>query len=114
MKKSHVVDPRVKRWYLTQEKTRKFSEKITDEGNWKHIVDANIMWEAMVECIHRSFREILGTSRKGGCKMKKHGDGTRRQQRKSERKKRHTLLSLTMEQMKRRRLVELDISPQKR
>ena len=28
------------------------------------------MWEAMAECIRRSTKEILGTSRRGGNKMK--------------------------------------------
>ena len=48
----------------------KLVERITKEGAWRQEEDADIMWEAMAACIHRSAKEILGTSRRGGNRMK--------------------------------------------
>ena len=45
------------------------SERITEEGAWWRVEDADAMWEAMVDCIRRSAKEILGSSRRGGNKM---------------------------------------------
>jgi len=36
------------------------AEKIKAEGSWKQVQDADTMWEAMVECIRRSVKEVLG------------------------------------------------------
>jgi len=46
------------------------AERITEEGAWRQIKDADEMWEAMADCIRRSAKEILGSSRRGGSKMK--------------------------------------------
>jgi len=55
----------------------KLAERIF-EGVWKKAEDADIMWEAMAKCIRRSAKKILGTSRKGGNKMKGADGGTKR------------------------------------
>ena len=44
-------------------------ERITEEGAWRRAEDANSMWEAMADCIRRSVKEIMGSSRRGGNKM---------------------------------------------
>jgi len=46
------------------------TEKITEEGDWRRAKDADTMWKAMADCIRRSAKEVLGTSRRGGNKMK--------------------------------------------
>jgi len=67
-KKRRVGGPRVKWWTLTKENAGLIVERITEEGAWraKH---ADSMWEAMVDCIRRLAKEILGSSRRGGNKM---------------------------------------------
>ena len=69
-KKRSVGDLRVKWWTLTKEKTVLLSKRITEEGAWRRVEDADTMWEAMADCIQRSAKEILGSSRRGGNKMK--------------------------------------------
>ena len=46
------------------------AERITEEGIWRRVEDAHKMWEAITDCIRRSAKEILGSSRRGGNKMK--------------------------------------------
>jgi len=48
----------------------KLAERITKEGAWKQVEDADTMWEAMAECIRRSAKEILVSSKRGGSRMK--------------------------------------------
>ena len=48
----------------------KLAERITEEGGWRQVDNANMMWEAMVDYIQRSVKEILGTSRRGASIMK--------------------------------------------
>jgi len=48
----------------------KLSERITTEETRLKVKDANIMWDAMAECIRRSAKGVLGTSRRDGYKMK--------------------------------------------
>jgi len=69
-KKRSVGHPRVKWWKLTKENIVKLSERITEEGALRQVEDVYTMWEAMAGCIRRSAKEILGTTRKGGNKMK--------------------------------------------
>jgi len=69
-KKRRVGDTRVKWWTLTKENAVLLSERITEEGVWKWVEDEDVMWEAMADCIRRSAKEILGSSRRGGSKMK--------------------------------------------
>ena len=45
------------------------TERITEEGAWRRVKDAYTMWKAMADCIRRSAKEVLGTSRRGGNKM---------------------------------------------
>ena len=65
-----VGDPTIKYWKLTKENAMKLLDRITEEGAWRQVEDADTMWETMVECIQRSANKILGTSRRGGTKMK--------------------------------------------
>jgi len=69
-KKMSVGDLRVKWWNLTKENAIKLSEMLTEQGAWRQVEDADIMWKAMAECIHTSAKEILGTFRRSGNKMK--------------------------------------------
>ena len=69
-KKRRVGDPRGKWWTLTKKNVGLLSERITEEGAWRRIEDADTMWEAMADCIRRSAKEILGSSRSGGNIMK--------------------------------------------
>ena len=46
------------------------AERITEEGTWRRVEDADEMWEAMINCIRRSAKEILGSSRRVGSKIK--------------------------------------------
>jgi len=69
-KKRNVGEPRVKWRNLTKENTMKLAERITEEGGWRQVDNANMMWEAMVDYIQRSVKEILGTSRRGASIMK--------------------------------------------
>ena len=48
----------------------KLSERTTEEGAWRQVEDVDTMCEAVAESIQRSAKEILGTSRRGGNKMK--------------------------------------------
>jgi len=48
----------------------KLLERIIKEGTWRQVEDADTMWDTMAECIQRSTKEILGTSRRCGSKMK--------------------------------------------
>jgi len=48
----------------------KLAERITEQGAQRQVEDAYIMWEAMVACIRRLAKEILGTSSRGGSRMK--------------------------------------------
>ena len=48
----------------------KLARTISEEGVWKKAQDADAMWEATTNCIRRLVKEILGTSRRGGNKMK--------------------------------------------
>jgi len=68
-KKRRVGDPRVKWCTLTKENAGLIAERITEEGAWRKAEDADSMWEALVDCIRRSAKEILGSSRRGGNKM---------------------------------------------
>ena len=63
-------NPRVKWWNLTKDSAMKLSDRIMEEGAWKRATDADTMWEVMTKCIQRSAKESLGTSRRGGNKMK--------------------------------------------
>jgi len=69
-KKRRVGDPKVNWWTLTKENVGLLLERITEEGAWRRAEDVDTMWEAMVDCIRRSAKEILGTSRRGSNKMK--------------------------------------------
>jgi len=68
--KRSVGKPRVRWWNLTKENATKLAESIIEEGAWRQVEDADTMWEAMAECIRRLAKEILGTSRRGGSRMK--------------------------------------------
>ena len=68
--KRRVGDPRVKWWTLTKENAVFLAERIMEEGAWRQVEDADEIWEALADCIRRSAKEILGSSRKIGCKMK--------------------------------------------
>ena len=48
----------------------KLAERINEEGAWRQVDDADTMLEAIADCIRSSAKEILGTSRRGGNKMK--------------------------------------------
>ena len=48
----------------------KLSERTTEEGARRQVEDADTMWKAMADCIRRSAKEVLGTSRRGGSRMK--------------------------------------------
>ena len=48
----------------------RLAERISEEGVWKKAEDADTMWEVMAKCIRTSAKEILGTLRRGGNKMK--------------------------------------------
>jgi len=48
----------------------KLSERITKEGSWRQVEDADTTWDAMTECIRKPSKEILCTSRRGSSKMK--------------------------------------------
>ena len=48
----------------------KLAERIFKEGVWQKAYDTDTIWEAMAKCIRRSAKEIFGTSRRGGNKMK--------------------------------------------
>ena len=69
-KKRKVGDPRVKWWTLTKENGGLLSEKTTEKGAWRQVKDADTMWEEMAKCIRRLAKEILGTSRRGGNRIK--------------------------------------------
>lgn len=68
--KKSVGDSRVKWWTLTKEKAVLLSERISVKGSWRRVEDVDTIWEAMADCIRRSAKEILGSSRRGGNKMK--------------------------------------------
>ena len=67
------------------------------------------MWEAVAECIRRSTKEILGTSRRGGNKMKGAWWWNEEVKEKVKEKKEAYTAFMNSEWMKRRSLVELDI-----
>ena len=69
-KKRSVGDAGVKWWNLTKENAMRISERITEEGAWRQVEDADKMWEAMTDCIRKSSKEILDMYRRGGNKMK--------------------------------------------
>ena len=69
-KRESVGEPRVTWWNLTRENDIKLAERISEEGVWKKVEDADTIWEAMAKCIQRSTKEILGISRRWGSKMK--------------------------------------------
>jgi len=69
-KQRRVGDPRVKWWTLTKENAMLLAERIAEEGAWRQVEDADIMWEAMADSIRKSARLILCSSRRGGNKMK--------------------------------------------
>jgi len=69
-KKRRVGDPRVKWWTLTKENAVFLAERITKGEAWRRVEDTDEMWEVMAVCIRRSIKEILGSSRRGGNKMK--------------------------------------------
>jgi len=48
----------------------KLAKRISEEGVWKKVDDADIMRGAIAKCIRRSAKKILGTSRRCGNKMK--------------------------------------------
>ena len=50
-KKRKVGDPKVKWWTLTKENAMLLSERITEEGAWMRVEDADTMWKATVDCI---------------------------------------------------------------
>jgi len=68
-KKRRVEDSRVRWLTLTKENAGLLSEKITEEGAWRRVEDADSMWEVIAECIRRSTMKILGIFRRGGNKM---------------------------------------------
>jgi len=49
----------------------KLTEMITEEGAWRQVEDADIMLEKMPKCIRQLAKEILGTSRRSGSRMKR-------------------------------------------
>jgi len=65
-----VGDPRVKWWNLMKENAMKSRERITEEGAWRQVEDADTIWDTMAECIRRSIKKILGTSKGCGSKIK--------------------------------------------
>jgi len=69
-KKRGVREPRVMWWTLMKKNVMLLSERITEVGAWRRVQDADKMWEVMAYCIRRWGKEILGTSRRGGNKMK--------------------------------------------
>jgi len=46
------------------------AERITEEGAWRRVEDTYEMWEVIANCIRRSAKEILSSSRRGGSIMK--------------------------------------------
>jgi len=40
------------------------------KSSWRQVEDADIMWDAMTKCIRMLAKEVLGTSRRGGGRMK--------------------------------------------
>ena len=60
---------RVKWWTLTKENAMLLTERITEEGAWRRVEDVDTMWKAMTDCIERSAKEVLCTSRRSGNKM---------------------------------------------
>ena len=68
-KKRRVGDPRVKWCTLTKENAGLIAERITEEGAWRKAEDADSMWEGFADCIRRSAKDILGSSRRSGNKM---------------------------------------------
>jgi len=69
-KKRGAGEPRVKWWNLTRENAMKLAGRISNEGVWQKVDDADTMWEVMTKYIRRSLKKILGTSRRGGNEMK--------------------------------------------
>jgi len=61
---------KVKWWNLTKEKAFKLLENITSEVSWKLLEDADAMWEGMTQCIRKSAKEVLGTSKGGGGRIR--------------------------------------------
>jgi len=43
--------PRIKWRNLTNENAVKLLERVNKEGAWRQVEDADIIWEAMAECI---------------------------------------------------------------
>jgi len=70
MKRRSIGESRVKWWNLIRQNAAKLSERIKAKASWKHVKDANIMWEAMAECIWRSANDALCVSRGGGDRIK--------------------------------------------
>jgi len=56
-KNMRVGDPKVKWWTLTKENTGLTAERITEEGAWRRVEDADSMWEAMVDCFEGRLRK---------------------------------------------------------
>lgn len=48
----------------------KISKRITEEGVWRRVEDADKMWKVMADCIRKTAKEILGMHRSGGNNMK--------------------------------------------
>ena len=69
-KKMRVGDPRVKCGTLMKENAMLLAERIIKEGVWRQVEDIDTMWKAMADCIQRSAKEVLSTSRRGGYKIK--------------------------------------------
>jgi len=91
------------------------SERIMEEGAWKQVEGADAMWEAMTDCIRRSVKEILGSSRRGGNKMKGAWWWNEKVKEKIKKKKEAYVVFLNSEtDEERESLVELDIRQQKR
>jgi len=53
---------RIKWWNPTVENVTKLYQKVKAEGTWRLERDINKIWEAMIECIRRLARKILGVS----------------------------------------------------
>jgi len=113
-KKRRVGDARVKRWTLTKENTMLLSERIIKKGAWMWVEDADTMWKAMADCIRRSAKEVLGTSRRGDYKMKGVWWWKEEVKEKIREKKEAYADFMNSGRMEREILVELDIRQQRR
>jgi len=64
-----VGELKIKWWSLMKEKVGLIIERIAEERAWRRAEDADLMWEAVVDCIRKSAKETLGLFRGGGIRM---------------------------------------------